>query len=113
MKISPEDFVAEVPYYQVMFISIKKNDEGYAATAQRMVERSASYPGFLGIESFTGEEGKSMTVCYWKDEASLKAWYADEEHRRAQEKGKQDWYQYYRLRISKVERDYSFGSISK
>ena len=95
----------EPPYVAVIFTSQRtESDRGYNEVSQRMVELGSSYPGFLGIESVRNAEGFGITVSYWKDEASIKAWKADEEHRAAQEAGKKTWYSKYHVRIAKVER---------
>ncbi|WP_407920289.1 antibiotic biosynthesis monooxygenase family protein [Halopseudomonas bauzanensis] len=69
-----------------------------------MVELASSQPGFLGIES--AREEVDITVSYWADIESITAWKANVEHREAQEKGRREWYSDFRVRISKVEREY-------
>jgi heme-degrading monooxygenase HmoA len=49
-----------------------------------------------------------ITVSYWKDEASIKAWKLDLEHTAIRDKGRKQWYQAYELRVAKVERAYNF-----
>ncbi|MFK7950425.1 MAG: antibiotic biosynthesis monooxygenase [Saprospiraceae bacterium] len=96
------------PYYAVIFSSINtENIEDYSETADRMVELASEQKGYLGIESARNELG--ITVSYWKDLESIKRWKANAEHTIAQEKGRKDWYQSYKTRIAKVERDYSFS----
>lgn len=72
--------------------------------ADRMVELASSQPGFLGIDS--AREEVDITVSYWADIESITAWKANVEHREAQEKGRREWYSDFRVRISKVEREY-------
>ena len=99
------------PYYAVIFTSLRTDyQQGYADTAKRMVELAALQPGFLGAESVRDTEGVGITVSYWQDEAAIAAWKQQAEHRLAQERGKQDWYAGYRIRIAKVERAYSFDA---
>ena len=95
------------PYYAVIFTSrLRDAADGYAVAAGRMVELSAQSPGFLGIDSTRGADGVGITVCYWRDEASIRAWKQNVEHRRAQQDGKTHWYADYHVRIAKVERAY-------
>lgn len=95
----------EPPYYAVIFTSLRTaEDRGYGLMADRMVELAAQQPGFLGVESARGADGLGITVSYWKDEASIKAWKAHAQHRVAQETGKSTWYADYALRVAKVER---------
>jgi heme-degrading monooxygenase HmoA len=96
------------PYYAVIFTSQRTDaDQGYGLMADRMVELAAQQPGFLGVESTRGADGLGITVSYWKDEASIKAWKANAQHSIAQETGKKLWYSDYVLRVAKVERAYS------
>ena len=93
------------PYYAVIFTSQRTNtDNGYGETADRMVELAAQQPGYLGIES--AREGLGITVSYWSDIESIKNWKANIEHQQAQKSGKEQWYSTFKVRISKVERDY-------
>ena len=97
----------EPPYYAVIFTSRRtEGDQGYAAMAERMQQLGATAPGFLGIESARGADGLGITVSYWRDEESIRAWKRDTEHQRAQRGGKETWYADYRVRIAKVERAY-------
>ena len=95
------------PYYAVIFTSIRTGgDKGYAETAVRMEELAREREGFLGIEA--ARESVGITVSYWKDLESIKNWHAHAEHKLAQMKGYEIWYQSFTTRICKVERDYEF-----
>ena len=101
----------EPPYYAVIFTSVRtEGDRGYAAMAERMADLGSRYPGFLGIESARGADGLGITVSYWRDEDSIRAWKRDTEHEKAQLAGKQTWYSRYSVRIAKVERAYRFAA---
>lgn len=98
-------------YYAVIFTSVRtEGDRGYAAMAERMADLGSRYPGFLGIESARGADGLGITVSYWRDEDSIRAWKRDTEHEKAQLAGKQTWYSRYSVRIAKVERAYRFAA---
>jgi len=93
------------PYYAVIFTSTRTAvDDGYAETAERMLELARQQPGFLGVES--AREDVGITVSYWADLESIKAWKAVAEHREAQTKGREKWYSAFKTRIALVERDY-------
>lgn len=95
----------EPPYYAVIFNSLRnEGDQGYGHMADRMVELAREQPGFLGVESARGADGIGITVSYWTNEAAIKNWKANAEHRIAQETGKTSWYADYQLRVAKVER---------
>lgn len=93
------------PYYAVIFSSVRSDiDQGYALTAERMVELASQQPGFLGVESARNELG--ITVSYWASLEDIRNWRQNAEHRTAQQAGREQWYTAYKTRICKVERDY-------
>jgi heme-degrading monooxygenase HmoA len=106
----PDGFAStpEPPYYAVIFTSQRTAGEnGYDAMAQAMYELALEQPGCLGAESTRGEDGLGITVSYFVDEASIRAWKENARHLVAQQMGKERWYSHYKLRVAKVERAYS------
>jgi heme-degrading monooxygenase HmoA len=94
------------PYYTVIFSSVRTaHEEGYGATAQRMLELAAQQPGYLGVES-ARDANVGITVSYWASLDAIRAWKANAEHLEAQRLGHSQWYAAFRLRVAKVERDY-------
>lgn len=100
----------EPPYYVVIFSSRRngRDEEGYGATAQRMVELAALQPGFLGVESVRGADGFGITTAYWESEEAILAWRRHAEHAAAREQGRRDWYDHFEIRVAKVERAYGW-----
>ncbi len=97
----------EPPYYAVIFTSTRnEGDHGYAAMSDRMIELTQKHPGFLGVEH--AREDLGITVSYWKDMESIKNWKHHAEHSIARQKGREEWYKSFKVRISRVERDYEF-----
>lgn len=97
------------PYVAVIFTSIRTPvDDGYAVTSDEMVAMAARQPGYLGMESVRGPDGYGITVSYWKDAESVRAWKAISEHRVAQRLGREKWYRAYRTRVCTVDREYDF-----
>ncbi len=97
----------EPPYYAVIFTSLRtEGDRGYGAMAERMAALAAQQPGYLGMESARGADGLGISISFWRDEESIKAWKRDTEHQQAQRAGQQTWYADYQVRIAKVERAY-------
>lgn len=98
------------PYYAVVFTSQRtdSDDTGYGEMAEKMMALAAQQPGFLGVESVRDTGGVGITVSYWESLDAIRNWKRNEEHLVAQAKGKSEWYQQYRLRICKVEREYGF-----
>ncbi|HIP48749.1 MAG TPA: antibiotic biosynthesis monooxygenase [Lutibacter sp.] len=98
----------DAPYYAVIFTS--KRTEGhtdeYDEETQKMITLLADQKGFLGFETASKEIG--ITISYWKDIAAIMAWRNNLGHLAAQKKGKESFYEAFKVRIAKVERDYSF-----
>jgi len=97
------------PYYAVIFTSLSSEDtEGYVEMGDLLESLAEKQDGFLGIES--ARSGIGITVSYWRDLESIRQWKLQVDHLAAQREGRERWYQAYKTRISKVERDYGFES---
>lgn len=95
------------PYFAVIFTAQRsEGDFGYAAMADKMDQLASQQPGYIGIDTTRNEAGLGITVSYWSDEAALLNWRAVSEHALAQKLGRERWYDYYTLRVAKVERHY-------
>ena len=97
----------KTPYYAVIFTSLQtENTTGYAEMSKIMEHLATKQPGYLGIESARNDIG--ITVSYWENIESIKNWKANLDHQMAQKLGREKWYAWYKVRICKVEREYSF-----
>ncbi|TKC13862.1 antibiotic biosynthesis monooxygenase family protein [Robertmurraya kyonggiensis] len=96
------------PYYAVIFTSERTDgDKGYSKMSEKMLELAFQQPGFLGVESARDIE-LGITVSYWDSLDAIRSWKENSPHQIAQEKGKEVWYKNYKVKICKVEREYSF-----
>jgi heme-degrading monooxygenase HmoA len=97
---------ATTPYYAVIFTSVRTDeDNGYAEAAHAVLELARQQSGFIAFESARNETG--ISVSYWKDLDSIRAWKENAMHRNAQNRAR-EWYKSFRVRICKVEREYGF-----
>ncbi|WP_452598315.1 antibiotic biosynthesis monooxygenase family protein [Pontimicrobium sp. MEBiC01747] len=95
------------PYYAVIFTSTRtKGDNGYGDMAELMEILAKQQEGFISIDSARSEVG--ITVSYWKSLEAIKQWKQQTDHVLAQQKGREDWYNWYNVRICKVEYEYEF-----
>ena len=95
------------PYYAVIFTTIQSDErDGYDEMNARMLELAQNEKGFLGIESAHGEIGLSVT--YWASLEDIARWKNHAEHKIAQAKGFEMWYQAFATRVAKVEVDSLF-----
>lgn len=64
--------------------------------------------GFISIERFESmtTPGKVLSLSFWRDEEAVKAWRNTQPHRLAQQRGRDQVFADYRLRVADVLRDY-------
>jgi heme-degrading monooxygenase HmoA len=85
--------------------------EGYLALAADLRAELETIDGFISVERFQSltTEGKLLSLSYWRDEAAIKDWRERQNHRAAQQKGR-DWlFRTYRIKVASVLRDYGMG----
>ena len=101
----------EAPYYAVIFSYQRSNNlEGYQEMDDATLDLVKTMPGFLGHEVTGNSSEHAIFISYWKDMASIEHWKKNDLHKRAKEKGKTQWYQWYHSQICKVERS-SFSAL--
>ena len=82
--------------------------EDYFKIAAALKPTLEKIDGFISIERFQSinNPDKILSLSFWKDEESIKAWRSLELHRTAQSKGRGSIFKDYHLRIADVCRDY-------
>ena len=97
-------------YFAVIFTAQRSlsGDDIYDITADRMVLLARRQPGFLGVESVRGDDGIGITVSYWVDRAAIANWRQQAEHLAAQALGRQEFYDWYRVRVAEVVAERTF-----
>lgn len=97
----------KLPYYAVIFTNMQTSDtEGYSKMAETMERLARQQPGFLDFEH--AREDIGITISYWESLEAMANWKANLEHLEAQKIGKERWYEWYKIRICQIEREYSF-----
>ncbi|MGZ3783856.1 MAG: antibiotic biosynthesis monooxygenase family protein [Bdellovibrio sp.] len=100
--------ISQPHYYAVIFTSIRAQENSeYDLMAQKMSELVRNQNGFIGMESARNRNGFGITISFWDNLDSILQWKNNVEHKRAQILGKETWYKEYRVRVCKVEREYS------
>ena len=97
-------------YFAVIFTAQRSlsGDDIYDITADRMVLLARRQPGFLGVESVRGDDGIGITVSYWVDRDAIANWRQQAEHLTAQALGRQEFYDWYRVRVAEVVAERTF-----
>jgi heme-degrading monooxygenase HmoA len=80
----------------------------HAARLRPMLE---TMDGFISIERFQSltNPGKLVSLSFWRDEESVRAWREQPEHRKTQAVGRAGVFDNYRLRVAGVHRDYGLN----
>ena len=99
----------DVRYYvdqKVNLVGLVSDEEDDAD--RLLVSWESDIDGFISIERFASltEEGKILSLSFWRDEQAIEAWRNLEAHRMAQTKGREGIFKDYRLRVATVSRDY-------
>ncbi len=85
--------------------------EDYLAIAAALRAELEQMEGFISVERFASlsDEGKILSLSFWRDEESLIRWRNHAEHQAAQGRGRNEIFEDYRLRIASVIRDYGLN----
>lgn len=97
--------------FLVVFRNRKRADldgAAYQAEAERMEQLACQQPGYLSFKSYTAADGEVIALSEWVDEASARAWGRLAEHRAAQQRGREAYYQNYTLFACDDPRIHSF-----
>lgn len=94
----------------VIFVAQRTHvdDAGYARAATMMDRLAAQQEGYIGMDSVRGADGLGITVSYWADEESAKAWRDHPEHAAIRDAGRDRWYDDYSLHVAQVKRSYDW-----
>ena len=98
----------------ILFRSKLTPDAGqdYSAMNDELERLVRQQPGFISVKSFEAEDGERLTVVWWRDKESLRAWRNLPRHLEAQATGWQKWYEYYKMEVATVERTSNFARPS-
>lgn len=94
-----------------LFYSRFRDDMGedglaeYQQHAAAIAARSETFPGYISRKSYLAEDGERLTVVQFDSDAHQEAWRSDPVHRAAQDKGREKYYQEYRVLICEPGRE--------
>ena len=83
----------------------------YLAIAASLRTELERIDGFISVERFQSltDPAKLLSLSFWRDEAAVKNWRNQAEHRVSQATGRGGVFADYRLRIATVVRDYGMA----
>lgn len=97
--------------YAVIFEVILNSDakDEYLKIASNLKKQLVKVEGFISIERFESlvEEGKLLSLSFWKNKEAIGVWKSNMDHLLAQKKGRNKLFKDYKITITKVERTYT------
>ncbi len=98
--------------FEVEMIPGRRDD--YFELAGRLRPELEKIDGFISVERFqsVSNEGKYVSLSFWRDEKAVRTWREHAEHRVAQARGKKEIFADFRIRVAEVVRDYSLVDVS-
>jgi heme-degrading monooxygenase HmoA len=83
-------------------------EQDYLDIAARLRPELEKIDGFISIERFRSlsQEGKILSLSFWRDEEAIARWRQQEQHQAAQHAGRDEIFRDYRIRVTAVVRDY-------
>ena len=98
------------PYYLAIFTSKRSKDqEGYEEMDKETYRLVEIQPGYLGAENYSNQEGFHVAIIKFKTAEDIRRWKSHPRHQEAQAMGRHRWYEYYNVKVCKVEREYEFN----
>ena len=87
------------------------SEQDYLAVAQQLRADLENIDGFISVERFASlyNEGKLLSLSFWRDETAVKRWREHMQHREAQRRGREEIFSDYRIRVAAVVRDYGMN----
>lgn len=92
-------------YVVIFHAKTRKLDAEYLETARLMRETALAKFGCIDIHSVIQGQDE-VTLSYWLNEESIRAWKTHPEHILVQQVGRERWYESYSVQIAQVSREY-------
>ncbi len=82
----------------------------FETALKHMREQVKTYDGFLGEEPCCSIENEKrfVSLFYWRNRESIKAWREDPEHLKTQKLGREKIFAWYKIRVCELEREYGW-----
>lgn len=81
-------------------------EEEYAEYSARMNDLARTMPGFVSIDSYRDDAGNRMAVVEFESHETAAAWRKHPEHVKAQQAGRERFYEYYHGLVCTIDREY-------
>jgi heme-degrading monooxygenase HmoA len=85
--------------------AVEAEEEERSARMHQIVRRM---PGFISYKAYTADDGERVVVVRFESHEALAAWRSHPEHREAQQRGREAYYEKYWVQVCQTVREYSF-----
>ena len=95
----------------IVEFELRAGAEAAFETALKHLQKQVKqYDGFLGEMPCSSIENEKtfVTLFYWRDRESMKAWREDREHVIIQNLGREKLFAWYKIRVGELEREYGW-----
>ena len=75
------------------------------AELERMVR---DQPGYVAHKGYGAADGERLTLVWFQDQETLRAWKMQPRHLEAQRKGRERWYEFYEMEVAEIVRTSKF-----
>jgi len=83
--------------------------EALGQLGQRMYEIASAMPGYVSYKDFAADDGENVSVIEFESLEALAAWREHPEHKKAQQRGRDEFFSAYHIQVCTPVRDYRFG----
>ena len=77
-------------------------EAAYAEFAPKIEALARVQPGILYFKSFTASDGERVTIAHFESDEAVVAWRNHPEHREAQKRGSEEFYDSFSLDVAEV-----------
>lgn len=85
-------------------------EEDYGPLAGEMMATARAMPGFVDARSYSAPDGERVTIVKFSDRRSHDAWRDHPGHRRAQERGRAEFYAEYSIQVCELVSERGFSA---
>jgi heme-degrading monooxygenase HmoA len=82
--------------------------EEYGSTAERLMKIASAMPGFVSFRDYSGHDGEMLAVVEFASAEALAAWRNHADHRKAQQRGRDEFYAEYQIVNCSVIHEYGY-----
>ena len=82
--------------------------EEYSSTLEQLLTLASAMPGFISFRHYTSDDGETFAVVEFASADALAAWRDHPDHRKAQQRGRNEFYSEYEIINCTVMHSYGY-----